>query len=232
MRLRGLLTAASGLLIATSFSCPALASPSIERCLEQADRSLIGKDVREAFRSSPLARYDNVVADARGVEWRPRRGSARPRHAVSFAGSHNCWIGGEIAGVADPSPRARSGIAIGTGYRTTDTEVHSLRISKTQDGIRVGSDTVDLRLTNVLVADATGTCLIADHQGDLVVDHGFFHKCARVVKLDSQHAGSTLTVRNSLIRIDNRRGSGPEGACSPAARSARTCKSASTTTSS
>ena len=209
MPLRGLLTAASWLLIATSFTCPALAAPSIESCLEQADRSFVGQDVREAFRSSPLARYDNVLADARGVEWRPRRprpGSAGRRYAVAFAGSRNCWIGGEIVGSGDPSPSAPSGIAIGTGYRTTGSEVHSLQVRSTQDGIRVGSDTVDLRLTNILVADTTGACLIADHRGDLVVDHGFFHACARVVKLDTRYAGSTLTVRNSLIRIDNRRG--------------------------
>jgi hypothetical protein len=209
VHLRGLVTAALGLLVLASLTRPALASPAIEACLEQADRAFVGDELRGTFRPSPLARYDRVMADARGVEWRPRRprrASASPRYAVAFAGSHNCWIGGEIVGIADPSPSAPSGIAIGTGYRTTDTEVHSLEISNTQDGIRVGPDTIDLRLTNVLVADATGTCLIAGHQGDLVVDHAFFHRCARAVKLDTRYAGSTLTVRNSLIRIDNRRG--------------------------
>ena len=204
MHLRGVLAAASGLLIGGALAAPALASPSIERCLEQADRELVGDDVRATFGSSPLAGQDNLMVDARGVEWRPRRSTAGPRYAVSFDGSNSCWIGGAIVGIGEASLGAPSGIAIGTGDRTAATEVHSLKIRRTQHGIRVGSASLDLKLTNVLIAETSGTCLVAKHRGDLVVANGFFDKCARVVKLDTEHAGSTLTVRNSLIRINDR----------------------------
>ena len=64
--------AAFSLLAVNAITCAALASPSIERCLEQADQSFVGAAVRETFRPSPVARYDNILADARGVVWRPR----------------------------------------------------------------------------------------------------------------------------------------------------------------
>jgi predicted outer membrane repeat protein len=55
------------------------------------------------------------------------------------------------------------------------------------------------------LSEIKDTCIIADHDGDLIVYNVFFHKCARVVKLQSQSAGSTFTIRNSIIRINNGR---------------------------
>ena len=162
--------------------------------------------MRETFRPSPLARYDNVLADARGVVWRPRQprsGLGVLRYAVAFTGTDNCWIGGKIVGTGESSLTAPSAMAVGTGYRTSNTEIYLIDISKTLEGIWVGTDGFNLRLENILLSEIQDTCVIADHDGDLIVDNVFFDRCARVVKLVSQSAGSTLTIRNSLIRINN-----------------------------
>ena len=158
--------------------------------------------VRRTFRPSPLAYFDDVLADARGVVWR-LRGSGAARYAAAFDGTDNCWIGGEIVGTGKSAPTAPSGIAVGTGYATSNTEIHSLQISRTRNAVRVGPEAVELRLTNLLLTRATDNCLIADHRGDLIVDAVFFDRCARVIRLPNRPAASTLTVRNSLIRINN-----------------------------
>ena len=110
-------------------------------------------------------------------------------------------------------------MAVGTGYDTSNTEIAFLDIRRTLNGIWVGTDGFDLRLENILLSEIKDTCIIADHDGDLTVDNVFFDRCARVVKLESQSAGSTLTIRNSLIRINNRQMSGLQADCSMAARS-------------
>ncbi|HEX6144493.1 MAG TPA: hypothetical protein VFZ01_17375 [Geminicoccaceae bacterium] len=100
---------------------------------------------------------------------------------------------------------------VGARFPTQRTEIHSLKVRKTRKGIRVGSDASDLRLTNIWFDRIVGTCLVAEHQGDLIVDHAFFNRCAYALKLRSRQAGSSLTVRNSLIRIDNGPGLRPRG---------------------
>ena len=200
--------AAFSLLAVNAITCAALASPSIERCLEQADQSFLGAAVRETFRPSPVARYDNILADARGVIWRPRqprRGVGVARYAVAFNGTGNCWIGGKIVGPGQSSRTAPSAMAVGAGYGTRNTAIHLLDINRTLNGIWAGPDAFDLRLENVLLSEIKDTCIVADHEGDLIVDKVFFHKCGRVVKLETQSAGSTFTIRNSIIRINDGR---------------------------
>jgi cellulose biosynthesis protein BcsQ len=41
----------------------ALASPSMQGCLEQAGQSFLGRSVKETFGPSPLARYDHILID-------------------------------------------------------------------------------------------------------------------------------------------------------------------------
>jgi hypothetical protein len=206
MRLRRLVAAVACFLAVSSISCAALASPSVEECLEQARQSFVGKAVRTTFRPSSLARHDDVLADARGVVWRPRarlRGPGAGRYAAAFDGANSCWIGGEIVGTGRSARTAPSGIAVGTVHATSNTEIHSLQISRTLNAVRVGPEAVELRLTNLLLTEVRDTCLIADHRGDLIVDEVFFDRCARVMKVPSRPPGSTLTIRNSLIRIHN-----------------------------
>jgi hypothetical protein len=207
MDVRGLVAAACCVLAVSSISYAALASPAVEPCLEQGGGSIVGKAVKETFGPSPLARYDNIVADARGVAWRPSAplaGSGTARYAAAFDGTNNCWLGGNITGTGEDGRRAPSGLAVGTAYPTSRTEIHSLEISGTLNGVRVGPLTSDLRLTNILLSESTDTCLVADQRGDLLVDHVLFERCARVIRLQSQSAGGTLTIRNVLIEIDSR----------------------------
>jgi predicted outer membrane repeat protein len=208
MRPWPLAAAALALLVLEALTGPAHAAAPLERCLEPVDRTLAGKTLKAAFRPSPLPRHDQVLADAREVEWRPRqprRGLGVARYVVAFNGTGNCWAGGAISGTGRSSRTAPSAIAIGVGYATRDSEVHLLEIGKTLNGLWVGEDAEGLRLENLLLSQITDTCLIADHRGDLIVDRAFFHKCGRVVQLQSQSAGSTLTIRNSLLRINNGR---------------------------
>jgi len=87
MPILGVVAAAFSLLAVNAITRDALASPSVEQCLEQADQSFLGETVRETFRPSPVARYDNILVDARGVisrPHRPRRGLGVARYAVAF----------------------------------------------------------------------------------------------------------------------------------------------------
>ena len=208
MQFRRLAAAAFSLIAVDAIMGAALAAPSIQECQEPAGQSFLGKSVKETFGPSPLARYDHVLVDARGVVWRPRerlRGPGVARYVVAFNGTENCWIGGKIVGTAESSPTAPSAVAVGIGYATSDTALYLLDIRKTLNGIWIGRDGFDLRLENILFAEIKDTCIVADHQGHLIVENVFLRNCARVVKWASQSAGSTLTIRNSLIRINNAR---------------------------
>jgi hypothetical protein len=150
--------------------------------------------------------YDHILADARGVVWRPReprRSLGVESYFAAFNGSDNCWVGGRIIGTGKTSRTAPSALALGAGYGTSGTEVHLLEISKALDGVWIGPDAFDVRLEKILLKQITDTCLIADHQGDLIVDNLFFRNCPRLAQLRSRTAGSTLTIRNSVIRINN-----------------------------
>ena len=208
MHVRGLVTAVVCVLAANAISGAALAAPSIEQCVEQAEQIVRGGAVRQAFRPLPLARYDSTLADARGVVWRPRqprRGSGSARYAVAFTGNDNCWIGGKIVGTGRSSRTAPSAMAVGTGYDTNDSVIHSLEISRTRNGFWAGANSSDVTLDNILLSDIKDTCIIAEHRGNLILDNMFLHKCARVVRLASRSAGATIAIRNSIIRINNAR---------------------------
>jgi hypothetical protein len=62
MRLRGLLAAALALLVIAPIAGAAQASASVTRCLERTERAVVGSAVREAFRSSSPADYDDTMS--------------------------------------------------------------------------------------------------------------------------------------------------------------------------
>lgn len=206
MRLRGMVMACSLVLAANAVSGAAEAFPDIRECIEDAGRAFTGEAVWERFVSSASAAHDGVLADARGARVQlAQRAPGDPRYALTFTGTDNCWIGGAVIGTGRSASLSPSAIAIGTTRPTSDTEVHSLEVRKTRNGIRVGSATVDLRLTNLLFARNTGTCLILEHQGRLIVEGVFFNRCAYAIRMRGREPGSVLIIRNSLIRIDNTR---------------------------
>jgi hypothetical protein len=198
-------TAFCSLLTVILASGGALAFSSAEPCLEQSDQTFVGEEIAERFGTSPRVPYDNVTADARGMVWQPGEPLAGAgRYAAAFDGTNNCWLGGRITGSDAFARPAPSGIAVGTAYPTSDTEIRQLEISGTLNGVLVGPHADDLQLKDILLSETADTCLIADHRGDLVVDNLFFDRCARVVELPGPSAIGTLTIQNSLIRIDDR----------------------------
>ncbi len=204
----GLVAAAFSVLAVDAIAGAALAAPSLQECLEKATPSLLGASVKESFRSaSPPASYDSVLVDARGVVWRPHKrvqGIGVARYTVAFNGTESCWLGGKIVGTGTSSQTAPSAMAVATEHATDETALYLLDITGTLNGIWIGRQTFDLKLGDILFSNIKDTCIVADHRGDLLVNKVFLQNCARVIKWLRQSAGSTLTIRNSLIRINNR----------------------------